>query len=156
MNMNNGSKKSGILLTLRGIVYFLVFAVIFIGIFIMCRHHYDNVAVREGGTAPAPEEDGPALPESFALGENLYLFSAPVGVGGLSVNGYKTDELQGEIKPDASDWFKTPYTVYTVKDKPDYLIVSKDGRLFVYYISTAENPFTPKEAEDTSSDALTD
>ncbi len=139
------SPRRGMPLLVRGIVLFLLFALLVGGLYWFCLHHYRNVAKWNG--------TGEGQRDSLLYGGEEYLLAAKVGSSGIPVNGYTKSDLLGEVSPAVHDAFRYSYPVYSVKAsagklRDGYLIVVyEDGDSYLYYRQGMDNPYRPPETD---------
>lgn len=129
-----GSRPRRAPLWLRGIVVFLVFAALIPAIRWYAMHHYDNVCVWTG--------EGEARTAAILYEEKQYFAAAPIGAHGITTARFPQGDLLGEVKPEGSLTRSHTFEVYAVKEKSNFLLVSReDGKMWVYYIEDIENPY---------------
>lgn len=130
----------------RGIGIFLVFAILAVGLFWFCLHHYKNVATWSGIDNPR---------DTLVYQEKTFHLASKLGDPGLTTNKYSQGDLLGEVTPDGKPSLKGAATVYAVLGsrqtlKEDYLmVVYEDGIKYIYYLDGIENPYLgPTEPEN--------
>lgn len=117
----------------RALILCLVFLLIGVGIYRFTLHHYKNVA--EWTEADSQNE--------LVYEETSYFLAGKIGGERLTAKKYTKEEVLGEIKPDGFFNIDEPYVLWTVKDKPNFLIVSVDDTDYLYYKDGVNNPARP-------------
>lgn len=132
----------GWLLFLRGLVIFLIFALLAVALYWFCLHHFKNVAVWSGTTE---------VRDSIVYEDQTFHLAAKLGSYGVPASKYAQGELLGEVKPAGEEARTAAVKVYSVKGssgfvKPDYLmVIYEDGVKYIYYLDGVENPYLGEE-----------
>ena len=138
---NTQTKPKRAYLLVRAIVIFVVFLVALAGIYRIGNHHFANVAEWAG------EE---SAREVLQYGDTTYHLAGKLGSKGISTNGYKTEELLGEVKPKGLFDPTPPLLLWSVKDKEGYMIlIDENEDKYLYFAEGQVNPAEPETQAET-------
>lgn len=118
----------------RALILFLVFLAMGVGILRFSTHHYKNIA----------DWVEPDSAEALLYEGETYHLAGEIGESGLSSKKFPTDKILGEVTPESFWKPATPFVVWSVEGKANFLIVkignAEDEKAYLYYRDGVSNP----------------